>query len=159
MLIVWRGSEWIVRLASFGPGSYPPVSTEILAAIRDLPPGAKLAYVCRPFEEVAFWDPRLLGLGAHTERRVVPMCFQAEAFGHLTGIEVSADVPSPLFEQAPQRSLYPDSAVRPSPASVVAFLKANGIDYIYVDALHPNTLVPDAIPIASSGDTLVLQLP
>ena len=42
---------------------------------------------------------------------------------------------------------------------MVAFLKANGIDYIYVDAMHPNTLVPDAVPIATSGDTQVLRLP
>ncbi len=34
---------------------------------------------------------------------------------------------------------------------VAAFLKANGIDYIYVDKVHPNTLVPDAVPVATDG--------
>ena len=34
----------------------------------------------------------------------------------------------------------------------------HGIDYIYVDGVHPNSLVPDAIPIATSGDTRLLQL-
>jgi len=48
---------------------------------------------------------------------------------------------------------------QPSAARVVSFLKANGIDYIYADALHPNTLVPDAIPIATSGETQVLRIP
>ena len=55
--------------------------------------------------------------------------------------------------------LYPDSSAQPTPASVAEFLKANGIDYIYADAMHPNTLVPDAIPISTSGDTQVLQIP
>ena len=88
------------------------------------------------------------------------MCFQAETFGlddrHAESRPTS---PSPLFRWAPQRALYPDSGAQPSAASVVAFLKANGIEYIYADALHPNTLVPDAVPIATSGDTQVLRLP
>ena len=46
-----------------------------------------------------------------------------------------------------------DRRARPSPANVAAFLKANGIDYIYADAVHPNTLVPDAVPIATIGET------
>ena len=49
--------------------------------------------------------------------------------------------------------------MRPSVASVVSFLKANGIDYIYVDAVHPNSLVPEAAPIATSGQTQVLRIP
>ena len=36
------------------------------------------------------------------------MCFQAETFGLMTGTPKSADVPSPLFQWAPQRALYPD---------------------------------------------------
>ena len=149
----------IVRLQSFGPQGYEPVPVEILAEFRTLPPDAKLAYACRPSEEVAFWEARLLGLDAHTGRRVVPMCFQAETFGSLTGTPMSADVPSPLFQWAPQRALYQSSGSVPSPASVASFLKANGIDYIYADALHPNSLVPDAIPVATEGETQVLRLP
>ena len=72
---------------------------------------------------------------------------------------MSADVPSPLFQWAPQRQLYPDPGARPSPDSVATFLKDNGIDYIYVDSVHPNTLVPDAIPVATYGQTQVLRLP
>jgi hypothetical protein len=149
----------IGRLGLFGPGEHEPVPQEILAEIRSLPADAKLAYACRPSEEAAFWDAQLLGIDAHTGRRIVPMCFQAETFGLMTGTPMSADVPSPLFLLAPQRRLYRDSAARPSAASVASFLKDNGIDYIYVDALHPNSLVPGAIPIATSGQTRVLQLP
>ena len=87
------------------------------------------------------------------------MCFEAETFGDMTGTPMSADVPSPLFLAAPQRALYPTSGSHPSPAIVTAFLKANGIDYIYVDRVHPNELVPDAIPIATSGETQVLRIP
>ena len=61
-----------VQLQAFGPHEYAPVPEEILAGIRDLPDDAKLAYACQPFEELAPWDARLLGLDAHTGRRVVP---------------------------------------------------------------------------------------
>jgi hypothetical protein len=149
----------LVRLQGFGPGSYPPVAVELLAAIRRLPADAKLAYACQPFEEVAFWTANLLSIDAHTGRRIVPMCFQAEVFVQFTGAQMSVDVPSALFRSAPQGTLYPDSGAHPSPASVTSFLKANGIDYIYVDGAHPNSLVPDAVPIATSGETQVLRIP
>ena len=85
--------------------------------------------------------------------------FGDEIFGQMTGGQLSADIASPLFEWAPQRALYPDSGAHPSPADVASFLRANGIDYIYADALHPNSLVPDAIPIATNGETRVLRIP
>ena len=149
----------IAQLQVFGPGTYPPISTESLADIRGLPLGAKLAYACQPFEETAFWNAKLIGLDAHTGRVVVPMCFEAESLGVLTGGQLSADVPSPGFQSAPQHTIYLDSHTRPSSSMVAAFLKANGVDYIYADAVHPNSLVPDAIPIGTSGAVQVLQIP
>jgi hypothetical protein len=89
----------------------------------------------------------------------VPLCFEAETFGAMTGTPNSADVASPLFLAAPQRALYPTSTARPSPAEIAAFMKAHGIGYIYVDRVHPNTLVPDAVPVATDGQTQVLRLP
>ena len=148
-----------VQLQSFGPHEYPPVPEKILAAIRSLPPDAKLAYACQPFEELAPWDARLLGLDAHTGRRVVPMCFEADFFGQLVGGQKSADNPNPLFQWAPQRALYPDATSRPSAASMAEFLKTNGIDYIYADTMHPNSLVPDAVPVTASGTVQVLRVP
>ena len=149
----------VARLASYGPGTYPPVPGEMLAAIRSLPSDAKVAYACRPLEEVAFWAAQLVAIDAHTGRRMVPMCFQADLEGVTTGAQISADVASPLFQWAPQRTLYPDSSAHPSSASVATFLKDNGIEYIYADALHPNSLVPDAIPIATEGANQVLRVP
>jgi hypothetical protein len=149
----------IVRLQAFGPHEYAPVPMEILAGIRTLPADAKLAYACQPSEELAPWDARLLGLDAHTGRRIVPMCFEADFFGQLIGGQRSADIPNPLFQLAPQRALYPDPSARPSSASLTTFMKDNGIDYIYADARHPNTLVPAAIPIVTSGDVQVLRIP
>lgn len=147
------------RLQEFGPGGLTPVPTEILAAIRALPSEAKLAYGCLPTEEQAFWLPRLLSLRGHTGRAVVPMCFESEFFAKLLGGPTSADVRSPQFDWAPQRVLYPSPQARPSPIEVATFLSANGIGYIYADTEHPNTLIPDAIPIATSGGTQVLRLP
>jgi hypothetical protein len=149
----------VVKLQAFGPHEYAPLPEPILTAIRSLPADAKLAYACQPFEELAPWDARLLGLDAHTGRRIVPMCFEADFFGQLVGGQKSADNPNPLFQWAPQRSLYPDAAARPSPKTVAAFLKANGVHYLYADAMHPNSLVPDAIPLMSSGLVQLLQIP
>ena len=152
----------IVRLQGFGPTgrlSPEPVPLVILSAIESLPSDSKLAYACRPFEEGAFWNPSLLAFDAHTGQRIVPMCFQATFLGELTGGHMSPDIPSALFKWAPQRTLYPDSAAHPSPASVASFLKDNGIGYIYADTLHPNTLVPDAIPMVTDGEKQVLRIP
>jgi hypothetical protein len=165
----------IDRLQQFGPHSYvevvgplgdprsvpilPPISVGLLDEIRRLPTNAKLAYSCEPFDEVGFGDPRLLSIDAHTARRVIPMCFEAEILTSLIGAERSLEVPNAFFQFAPQRRLYPDAAARPSAASIAAFLKANGIDYIYADALHPNTLLADAVPVAAIGGATVLRVP
>ena len=98
----------VTRLVSFGPGKYAPVPVAVLEEVRKLPPDAKLAYACQPLEEDGFWYPSEGALAAHTGRDFVPMCFQAETFPRLTGATLSADVPSPFFQWAPQRSLYPD---------------------------------------------------
>ncbi len=148
-----------VRLQQFGPGEYAPVPIAILDAIRGLPSEAKVAYSCQPGEELAVWDPRLLSIGAHTDRRIVPMCFEADSVAKLVGGEPTLDVASPFFAVAPQRSLYPNRSARPSAPAVAAFLRDNGIDYIYEDAAHPNVLIPDASEIASIDGVRLLQVP
>ena len=149
----------VLRLQRFGPGNYEPVPLEILTAIEGLPADAKLAYSCQPGEELAIWDARLLGISAHTGRRIVPMCFQAESLAQLSGGMASLDAINPLFQSAPQRQLFPTSSASPSPESLVAFMNAHGIDYIYADAAHPNALVPDATVVADAGEFRILQLP
>jgi hypothetical protein len=148
-----------VRMQIFGPHEYEPISVNLLAAIRQLPPEAKLAYTCTPLEEVGFATPRLLTIDAHTRRRVVPMCFEAELLSSIIGAPRSSQVPNLSFASAPQRELYPDAAADPSSTMVSAFLKDHGIDYIYADARHPNTLVDDAVLVATSGDAEVLRIP
>jgi len=157
--ILAGGAISIVRLQEFGPRADAPVPIEILDAIRKLPAGAQLAYACGPSEEVAFWEARLLGIDARTGHRVVPMCFQAETSGILTETPMSDDAPGPMFESSPQSILYPVPGARPSATAVSSFMKANGIDYIYADALHPNTLVPTATPVTTSGGVQILRLP
>jgi len=152
-------SSGVVRLQAFGPHAYGPISVSLLKAIRQLPPNAKLAYACQPFEEIAFTNPQLLSIDAHTGRRVVPMCFEAETLSTLIGATFSAQIPNAGFNWAPQRILYPDAIADPSSAAVTDFLKDKGIGYIYADASHPNFLVDDAVPIAKSGDAEVLRVP
>lgn len=143
----------------FGFHDYEPISVTLLGAIRQLPPDAKLAYACKPLEESGFGVPQLLSIDAHTGHRVVPMCFEAELLSTLIGAEPSDQVENLAFKWAPQRALYPDAAARPSSDQVSAFLKDYGIDFIYTDARHPNTLVADAVLVASSGDARVLRVP
>ena len=147
------------ELRLFGPHDYAPISVNLLNAIRQLPPDARLAYACGPFEEVGFAGSRLLSIDAHTGRRVVPMCYEAEGLSGLIGAELYLEVPNTFFKWAPQRALYPDSAAKPSSQEVATFLKNNGVDYIYADEKHPNTLVANAVPIATSGNGQVLRIP
>jgi hypothetical protein len=149
----------VLRMQVFGPHDYAPIPTGILDSIRALPPGSKLAYACQPLEELGFGTPQLLSIDAHTGQRVVPLCFQAEFLSGLIGAERSERVENLYFKTAPQRELFPTADARPSPDLVAAFMRRQGIDYIYADAKHPNTLVPDAVPVASAGDVVILRLP
>jgi hypothetical protein len=149
----------IVRMQDHGPGAYAPVPLSLLSAIDGLPADAKLAYACGTFEEVTFGTPSLLAIDAHTGRGIVPMCFEADVFSVLSGAAPSAQVPTADFTFAPQRLLYPDAEAHPSSPAVVAFLREHGIDYIYADAAHPNSLVANAVPIATSGDAEILRVP
>lgn len=139
--------------------SYAPIPVSVLQAIMSLPRDAKLAYSCQPFEEISFVNSKLLTLDAHTGRRIVPMCFQADVNGTLLGESISDAFPDAGFATAPQAALYPSATSRPSPAVVAVFLKANGIEYIYVDAAHPNALVPDGVEIARVRDHAILKIP
>src|SRR4029079_19250183 len=102
------------------------------------------------FEEFAIADASLLSVDAHTAHRIVPICFEGDVFGTLFGVPASSSVPVAGVRLAPQSTIFPDAAARPSSAEVATFLKGLGIDYIFADAKHPNTLVPEAIPIAES---------
>lgn len=160
--LTWgAGVNTPLNFAKWGPlYDRQPVPVSVLDSIRNLPTGAKLAYACRPFEEATFAQPQMLSLDLHTGRRIVPMCFQAEGIAWLTsGASKSDAVANSSWPWAPQRSIYPNAAARPSSAAVAAFLHEYGIDYIYADTIHPNSLVPDAVPIASSGGVELLRIP
>ena len=149
----------LFRMHTYGQRDYPPISLNLLDAIRQLPADAKLAYACRSLEEAGFADPSLLSIDAHTHHRVVPMCFQADLLSTFIGAPRSIQLPISSFKWAPQRSLYPAARVHPTPAAVARFLKDNGIDYIYADSRHPNSLVAGAVPIAQSGEFKLLRIP
>ncbi len=149
----------IVRLQGFGPSEGQSISSSLLGEIGQLPPDAKLAYSCGPFDEVAFGTPQLLSIDAHTARRVVPMCFEAEFPNTLLGAERSDQVPSQFFRGAPQMALYPDAAAHPSREAVAEFLRHHRIQYVFADLQHPNTLIEGAELIAADGGVEVLSIP
>jgi hypothetical protein len=148
----------VTRLQGHSP-DYRPIPVSVLHAIEQLPPDAKLAYACQSFEEISFVNSKLLGIDAHTGHRIVPMCFEADVNGPLLGAPPSTVIADAGFAAAPQATLYPDAAAKPSMAAVAAFLKEHGIDYVYADAGHPNSLVDDAVPIATSGGAELLMVP
>jgi hypothetical protein len=149
-----------VRLQQFGPRLHnEPISLSVLEVISQLPMGAKLAYACRPFEEASFADSSLISIDAHTGRRVVPMCFEADVFSTLNGVLPSENVPAAGFSFAPQAALYPNASAAPSSEEVAAFMKQHGIDYIFADSKHPNSLVTDAVLVATSDHGEVLRIP
>jgi hypothetical protein len=147
------------RMQSFGPYQYPMISASVLSAISHLPPGARLAYVCNPLEEAGFADPSLVSIDAHTDHRVIPMCFEADLLSTFIGAPRSTEHPNSSFKWAPQRSLYPDVEAQPDPAAILAFLRDNDIGYIYVDSGHPNLLVANATAITTNGEFELLRVP
>ena len=158
--LAWALVTGVVLLERRGPEpGYPPVPVALLEAIKSLPAGAKIAYACQPFEEYSFVNSALVAIDAHTGRAVVPMCYEAESLDMLVGAVKSPQIMSAGFAWAPQRVLYPNASAHPSPAAVAAFLASHGIDYIYADGRHPNTLVPAAMPIATSGAFQLLKVP
>ena len=146
------------QLQAFGPLGYPPTPVDALAALRGLPPGSKAAYSCYVLENFAPWDASLVSIDAHTGVRMVPMCFIADRQRRLLGRELDPQIESPFFKPAPQRALYPDASTIPAASDVRAFLATHGIGYIYADAAHPNSLVPDAIPVFSSDGLTIYRI-
>jgi hypothetical protein len=143
-----------------GPESpYEPIPVGIFESIRRLPADAKIAYACQSFEEISFVNSKLLTIDAHTARRIVPLCFEPDVNGPLLGAEVSDQVADAGFPFAPQAELFPDAAARPSREAVREFLARYGIGYLYADSGHPNTLVPDAVPVATEGRFQLLRVP
>lgn len=149
----------VFRLNQLGPPAGATISVGMLESIRQLPPDAKVAYSCEPMEEESFVNPTLVGIDAHAGRRVVPMCFEADTLGRFVGAQPSDAKMNPGFDLAPQRALYPDVAARPDPGSIAPFLKSHGIHYIYADTAHPNTLVADAVQLATGGGAELLRVP
>jgi hypothetical protein len=147
------------RMQAYGPDRQLGIPLGVFDAIRQLPPDAKMAYSCWPFEESAFNTPRLLTLDAHSGRRIIPMCYSAEILSGMIGAQLSIDQPNLYFNAAPQRSLYPNAAANPKREVIASWLLNHDIRYIYVDQLHPNRLVTDAVPIVSIHGVEVLRIP
>lgn len=146
------------RLQAFGPGTYAAVPIRLLDQIKRLPSDARIAYACALNEEVSYWDARLLGIGVHTDRRIVPICFEADFFATMIGGKPTLDM-SPLFVTAPHRAIYPDANAMPSPDVITNFFHTHGIGYIYADGLHPNVLIPDAEVIARIDQFQLFRVP
>jgi hypothetical protein len=148
-----------LRVEALGVAQYESIPSPIVRSIAALPADAKLAYSCGPMDEISFGVPQLVTIDAVTARRVIPMCFEREYPSIILGAPRDIMVPSQFFRGAPQAELYPTATAVPSPAQVRAFLAKYDIQYIYADAVHPNTLVPNAEPVAASGDAQVLRVP
>ena len=87
------------------------------------------------------------------------MCFESDVFSAMIGADPLIQRENPFFTWAPQRSLFRDAFTNPSGSSIATFLKDHGIGYVYADAMHPNSLVPEAVEIARYGRVVVLRNP
>jgi len=119
--------------------TYPAATVSF---IQGLPPEAKLGYGC--VHEPNTLEPELVGLDAITGRRLVPLCY------------FSLD---PRFRLAPQSELYTSPGVTPSRQSTLDFLRQNDIGYLFADADHPNTVLPELQPISAAGGVQVFRVP
>lgn len=147
-----------VLLRGLGSGDFGATPLPALGRLRELPMGSKAAYRCTPTENFAPWDYSLISIEAHSGVRLVPMCFMADRARRLLGRGLDASVESPFFAFAPQRSLYPTPTARPPDGAIEAFLRSNGIDYVYTDALHPEPLVASARPMFQEGPITIYSL-
>ncbi len=121
----------IVRLQGFGPHVRADPGQHAGGDQR-APADAKLAYSCRPFEEVAFGTPRLLSIDAHTEPPGRADVLRGRNPQHPDRCRQRSDqVANLFFRCAPQTGAISGCEARPSSSDVAAFLKAHGIDYIY----------------------------
>ena len=148
-----------VQLRALGALDLAPTPMAALARLRDLPPGSKAAYGCTSTENFAPWDYSLISVEAHTGVRLVPMCFMADRARRLLGRELDPLVESPYFRVAPQRQLYPTATARPSDLDVDLFLRSKGIEFVYTDAWHTDTLVTTTTPLFRSGPVTLYGLP
>lgn len=148
-----------LRLEALGVAQYEPIPTSVLRSIAELPSDAKLAYSCGPRDEISFGVPQLITIDAVAGRRAIPMCFEREYPSIILGAPRDITVPSQFFRGAPQMELYPSATATPSLEEIRAFLAKYDIRYVYADGRHPNTLAPDAVVVASSGDVQVLRVP
>jgi hypothetical protein len=149
----------VARLITLGPHQYAPIPTAMLDSIGALPPRAKLAYACQPFEEFAFWDAHLVSINAHTGRRVVPLCFMPDLLFMFFEGKRRDEISSAFYSIAPQRELFPTANASPSATAVTAFLRRHDIDYIYADSFHPNTLVAGASLVVAHGEWRLYRVP
>jgi hypothetical protein len=92
-------------------------------------------------------------------RPVIPLCFEADPTPLMHDMIPTETAENQFFRFAPQRSLYPTSASEPTSAAIEAFMREHGIGYIYVDAEHPNVLVPDADVVFEVEGRALLRLP
>ena len=148
----------VQKMAELSGCTIPPTVRDRLAAVGDDPAAVRQVGV----DVASELCERLLAEGVrdctstHSTGPVPP-----KRYSPVSAWRPAVRPPSPRTElaAAPQRALYPDADAHPSTESVTSFLRDNGIEYIYADALHPNSLVPGAVPVATSGDTQVLRIP
>jgi len=148
-----------VVLRALAPADGAATPVRVLANLRELPAGSKVAYGCEPLENFAAWDYSLISIEAHSGVSLIPMCFMADRARRLLARELDPSIASPFFGITPQRQLYPRRAARPSDEAVETFLREHGISYIYTDASHTDTLVPSAERLFRDGGVTIYRLP
>ena len=146
------------RLHHFGANVFEPIPVSLLTAIRSLPPDAKLAYACSPLEETSLGVPQLGSIDAHADRRIIPVCFNAEILSSLNGAHITQR-PKPVLPRCPATRTLSSAALEPvgSRDSPMAF---GAWDHTFLRRRdHPNRLSPGSRVVAEDGEASILQCP
>jgi hypothetical protein len=139
-------------------GDLPPVPLGVLDAVRALPADARIAYSCGPADEVAPWTPRLGTITVHTGRVLMPMCFMADPTPpFLADRPVDPLVASPFVGPA-QQSLFTTPTTVPTTDAILGFMRRHGIDFVYVDAQHPDRLALGGPIVHAEGDVTIYRV-
>ena len=149
-----------VQLQAFGPHEYAPIPEEVLTGDQG-PAAGRQARLRLP----AVRGARALGRAAARRSTRTPAGGSSRCASRpisSASSSVARSPPTSRTRSSSGRRSGRSTRMRTRARrrqSVAAFLKANGIDYIYADTMHPNALVPDALPVITSGAVQVLRLP
>ena len=152
-------AQTLVRMQRFGPGNYRPVPLDILMSLERCRATPRSPTRVDPSRRsrcgmLGSWESARTPLDVlcrFVSRRIYSRNWWAEKHPRMLPARCSCSHPNTRSIQLP-----PPGRRRTRSR---AFLRSNGIGYIYEDGPHPNEMVPSATVVAEVGEFRILQIP